>query len=328
MSRRHILVAAVATAALATASVGFAVRVQPRPGAHPRSALPTSPTDYANIALDIVPSGEYGSFPAPANAEQQADMYDALTPLTNNVSESQLTQFFKPMGLGNDTAGSSTVEQVPNSGVTIVRDQYDVPHIFGVTRDDVTWGAGWVMAEDRGLLLNEARYDSLLAAIDAPGSASLNLIGTLQSFKPSAQTEKLVAQADEVAARRRTGGARGPARHRRLPRRGSTRTSSSHDPGEPLFTRTDIYAFNALKDQFVGEGGGQQAQDAEFLAALQQRLGKKRGFKVWNDLREANDPEAPVSVPGTVHFQKAPTSLSGNVLLASQQPLDGRAGGT
>ena len=50
-----------------------------------------------------------------------------------------------------------------------MRDAYDVPHIHGRTRDDVTWGAGWVVAEDRGLLLHEARYVCLLAAVDAPG---------------------------------------------------------------------------------------------------------------------------------------------------------------
>ena len=68
----------------------------------------------------------------------------------------------------------------------------------------------------------------------------------------------------------------------------------------------DIYAFNALKDQFVGEGGGNQAVRSEFLSALRRRLGAKRGTKVFNDLREANDPEAPRSVPGHVQFQPRP----------------------
>jgi len=36
---------------------------------------------------------------------------------------------------------------------------------------------------------------------------------------------------------------------------------------------------------------------------------------VWNDLREANDPEATASVPGHVRFQPPPKSTSGNVLL-------------
>ena len=36
---------------------------------------------------------------------------------------------------------------------------------------------------------------------------------------------------------------------------------------------------------------------------------------MWNDLREANDPEAPASVPGHVQFQPPPRSTSGNVIL-------------
>ncbi len=36
---------------------------------------------------------------------------------------------------------------------------------------------------------------------------------------------------------------------------------------------------------------------------------------MWNDLREANDPEAPASVPGHVQFQSKPRTDSGNVTL-------------
>jgi acyl-homoserine lactone acylase PvdQ len=83
----------------------------------------------------------------------------------------------------------------------------------------------------------------------------------------------------------------------------------------PDFTRDDIYAFNALKDQFVGEGGGDEAVRSEFLSALERAKGAKRGPQIFDDLREANDPEAPVSVPGHVRLQPSPKSTSGNVLL-------------
>ena len=280
------------------------------------AAAAATPQDDASIALDIVPSGEYGSFPAPANADQQAQMYDALTPLFDHVNESQLTDFFKPMTLGKDTAGASTVETVPGApaGLTILRDRFDVPHVIGTTRDDVTWGAGWVMAEDRGLLLQEARYDSLTAAIDAPGISAIGLIGNLESFKPSKQTENEVAKQTQVLL------AAGPEGRAILHDidvylQGINAYMRIHSPTAAPFTRTDIYAFNALKDQFVGEGGGQQAANAEFLASLQKRLGATRGYKVWNDLREADDPEAPASVPGRVRFQAPYTSTTGNVEL-------------
>lgn len=89
----------------------------------------------------------------------------------------------------------------------------------------------------------------------------------------------------------------------------------SHGSTGPPFTRTDIYAFNALKDQFVGEGGGDEAVRSEFLSGLRHRLGARCGLAVWNDLREAYDPEAPASVPGHVQLQPRPKSTRGNVIL-------------
>jgi acyl-homoserine lactone acylase PvdQ len=284
---------------------------------------PALAKDYASIARDIVPSGEYGTPPTAATLpkiEQQAQMYNALTPLFNHVSTADLFSDFKPEPLGIAGAGPVTKEPVSRAGVTIYRDRFDVPYVYGKTRDDVTWGAGWVLAEDRGLLLEEARYISLLAAIDAPGLSAINLIGDVASFKPTAQTEQEVAKQTGALMAAGANG-RGVLHDIDVYLEGINAYLAAHDhklsvfSNVPNFTRTDVYAFNALKDQFVGEGGGQQAINSEFLSALDKRLGDKRGHEVWNDLREADDPEAPASVPGHVQLQPNPKSTSGNVLL-------------
>jgi acyl-homoserine lactone acylase PvdQ len=284
------------------------------------AAAPRAAKDYARVARDIIPSGEYGAVPIPAAASSQAMMYDALTPLFNHVTRSDLVADFKPEPLGTADSGPLSTEPVPHAGVTLVRDRYDVPHVYGVTRDDVTWGAGWVLAEDRGLLLQQARYDSLTAAIDAPGVSALGLVAKLQTFTPTAQTETVVARQTRVLlAHGRKG--RGVLHDIDVYLRGINGYLAAHNhalgpfPNVPDFTRTDIYAFNALKDQFVGEGGGDEAQRSEFLSALRHTLGAKRGLKVWNDLREPYDPEAPASVPGRVQFQPRPKSTKGNVVL-------------
>jgi acyl-homoserine lactone acylase PvdQ len=275
-----------------------------------------SAKDFATVARDIVPSGEPGGVPVPPGADRQALMYDALTPLFNHVTDAQLPRFFKPMTLGVATPGPVRTETVPHPGVTIVRDGFDVPHIHGVTRDDVTWGAGWVVAEDRGLLLGQARYDSMVAAIDAPGVDALGLISSLQNFKPSSQTEREVGKQTNVLLAH---GAKGRAVLHDIDvyLEGINAYFRSHGSANAPFTRTDIYAFNALKDQFVGEGGGSEAPRAEFLSALERRFGARKGLAIWNDLREPNDPEAPASVPGHVRFQPAAKSTSGNVILDS-----------
>ena len=49
-------------------------------------AVPAAADDYASVARNIIPSGQYGSAPPPAGADEQARMYDALTPLFNQVT--------------------------------------------------------------------------------------------------------------------------------------------------------------------------------------------------------------------------------------------------
>lgn len=308
--------AALGVTQVATGS-NHATRAPGRVAASPRAVraqTASAPKDYALFARDIMPSGEYGSYPTPSNATDQAVLYNALTPLFNHVTEKDLLKDFIPMTLGADIVGPRTREQVPHAGITIYRDKYDIPHIIGKTRDDVTWGAGWVMAEDRGLLMNEARGDAYLAAINAPGESAINLIGEGSTFQPSQQTIDYVQQ--QTAALMAAGKEGREVLHDlNVYLAGINAYVTKYDPAYQPFTLADIYAFNALKDQFVGEGGGQQAANGEFLSSLEQKFGASKGYSIWNDLREANDPEAPVSVPGKVQFQKPPTSDSGNVML-------------
>jgi acyl-homoserine lactone acylase PvdQ len=283
-------------------------------GAPPANAA--NARDYALIARDIIPSGQYGSVPLPPQANQQAVMYNALTPLFSHVSAADVVADFKPEQIGIAGAPQPvTTETVPHAGVTIYRDAYHVPYVYGVTRDDVTWGAGWVMEEDRGLLLGEARYLGRLPAIDAPNVSALQLIASIASFTPTAQTEREVSrQTGALLAH----GAKGRAVLHDIDVyiQGINAYLASHGGGTP-YTRNDIYAANAVKDQLFGEGGGRQAVNSEFLSALKHSLGRGRGSAVWNDLREAYDPEAPASVPGKVRFQPRPRSTTGNVLLDS-----------
>src|SRR3954469_8806177 len=103
------------------------------------TAAPAAADDYAATARNIIPSGQYGSVPPPAGADQQALMYDALTPLFNHVTDADLLADFKSENFGVGVDGPGIPEAVPRAGVTILRDRYNVPHITGNSRDDVTW---------------------------------------------------------------------------------------------------------------------------------------------------------------------------------------------
>ena len=60
--------------------------------------------DYAATALNIIPSGQYGGRAGPAGADAQAKMYDGLTPLFDQVTNADLTTYFKSERFGVDTA--------------------------------------------------------------------------------------------------------------------------------------------------------------------------------------------------------------------------------
>jgi hypothetical protein len=116
-------------------------------GAIALGAAAAAPGDHALLALNILPPGEGQNLP---ELTSQIPLYDGLTPLRGNVTTSDLTRFYKPETLGLGGAKAVRVER-PRAGVTIYRDAQDVPHVYGKTRADTEFGAGWVTAEDRGL---------------------------------------------------------------------------------------------------------------------------------------------------------------------------------
>jgi acyl-homoserine lactone acylase PvdQ len=282
--------------------------------------------DFAQTALNIIPSGQYGSVPVPTGADTQANMYDALTPLFYNVTNADLTQDFKSERFGIDTSGPGTNESVPHPGVTIIRDRFNVPHVHATSYDGGIWADGWIAAEDRGLLLQQARYNSRVAAIDAPGLNALNLIVGLKSFQPSAQTEAEIAKQTNAL---KNAGPEGTAVLHDIDTfiSGINDYLAIHSPSTAPWTRNDVYAFNALKGQFVGQGGGDEARRSQFLGGLRERLGAKQGTSVFNDLRQFKNPESPTSVDGRFDYGHIPEHPRGSVILdpGSFQPTPAAA---
>jgi acyl-homoserine lactone acylase PvdQ len=261
--------------------------------------------DFAQTARNIIPSGQLGAVPPPPGADTQAKMYDGLTPLFDQVTGSDLTTYFKSERFGVATDGPGTPESVPRAGVTIVRDKFNVPHVNASTYDGGIWAAGWIAAEDRGLLLQQARYNARVAAIDAPGLSALGLISGLQNFQPSAQTEAEVAKQTQAL---QGAGPEGQAVLHDIDTfiSGINAYLSSHGSSAAPWTRKDVYALNALKGQFVGQGGGDEARRSQFLGGLTHRFGQAKGKSIFNDLRQFKNPDSPTSVPGQFNYGQIP----------------------
>ena len=279
------------------------------------SAGAAGAADYADVARNIVPSGQYGSVPPPPGADEQARMYDALTPLFDEVRPRHIRKLFKSEALGRlGRDGPGDREDVPRRGVRIVRDRFHVPHVTAKTYRGGIWAAGWIAAEDRGLLLEQARYNARVAAIDAPGLDAIDLVAGLKSFRPSNRTEREVAKQTQALRRQGKEGRavlrdidtyiRGINAYRR-------KSGSSVEP----WTRNDVYAVNSLKAEFLGVGGGDEARRSQFLGGLQDRLGREQGMSIFNDLRQFKSESSPRTIGGRFHYGSIPRRAPGSVVL-------------
>src|SRR5439155_17517006 len=144
--------------------------------------------DHALLALNILPPGQGAGSPDLTN---QIARYDGLTPLQGNVRAADLTRFYKPETLG--VIGKPKQVERPRTGVTIYRDAFGVPLVYGTTRANTEFGAGWATAEDRGLYLQLLRGPARISALDVPGYDAFSVALSARQFLPSPQTEAFLA---------------------------------------------------------------------------------------------------------------------------------------
>lgn len=293
-----------ACAATAPIVLAFALAAPAGASAAPRTAVGDP---FAGQAFNILSPGEFGGLPTTANSTDQAALYDALTPLQGNVTAADLSRYYKSERFGVQGAVAK-VEQTGRPGLTILRDRFGVPHVYGKTRDDVMFGAGWAAIEDRGLLMEQGRGPARVAMLDVPGLNAFGLVTSLRKFTPSAQAEAFVAQ--QVNMLRGMG-----AKGRRVVRDFqywvdginawyATRPAASRPAP---WTLNDAFSEFAFIGSIFGRGGGDEVRNSDLLASLQARLGAAQGRATFNDLREVNDPSAPTTIPNSFPYNTVPS---------------------
>src|SRR5262245_22396895 len=203
VGRRH-LVAVVVTAGI----LGTSIAATPAGGRPGRPGLPEP-----DRAFYILPPGNFGGLPTTGESRDQLPLYDALTPLRGDVTDADIEADFLPEDFA--PVGATREEATGHPGTRILYDEFGIAHISGRTRADLAFGAGWVTARDRGLLLQLGRGPARAAVADIPVIDAFGLVTSGQSFDPSAATEQLVS--DQVDLLVETYGDTGRQRHRDAP---------------------------------------------------------------------------------------------------------------
>lgn len=284
-----------------------------------------APAVTEDRAYYILPPGNFGGLPTTDESTDQLALYDGLTPLRGDVTDADIAAHFLPQDF--EPIGATVEEPTGRDDVTILYDEFGVPHITGETRDALAFGAGWVTARDRGLLVDLGRGPARAAVADVPGINAFSLVTSAQEFVPSAATEQLVT--DQVQLLIDTYGEEGEqiVAEAQAYADGMTAYWEANGLDRPPATVNDVIAVTAFIGSIFGAGGGGEARNAEFLAALQDRLGDEQGRLVWEDLLRADDPEAPTTIEERFDYPVLTGGeVTGSVVLddGSLIPLDPR----
>jgi Penicillin amidase len=276
--------------------------------------LAAIPARAADIARYILPPGNYGGFPTTANSTDQLPLYAGLTPLRDNITPADIDNFYLPEDFS--PIGATTEEVTGRPGLQLLYDSYGIPHVYGQTRADVAFGAGWTTARDRGLLIQIGRGPARVAVADVPNIDAFALVTSGQAFTPSAATENLVTQQAQLLID--TYGAKGQEvlDDAQAYADGINAYFTANNINQPPATVNDVLAVTAFIGSIFGAGGGGEAANSDLLAKLQQSLGADQGHKAWVDVMLADDPEAPTTIKR--HYNYGPVTggpVTGSVVL-------------
>lgn len=262
----------------------------------------TTATDLAlNLTTDATPK----------HFTSQLPLYRDLAVKWPGLEPRDLDTFFKPTDFGVTPGGvASTIS--PKAGVTIVRDErFGVPRVTGETRADVMWGAGYAQAQDRLFLMDvlrrtakattagligadgaeadaaqlaqqdftDAEYEAQFESLDERhGPDGLQMQNDLRAFVDGINARIAEVRADPSIA---------PAEYAAL---GTT-------PRDWTISDTAAQAV-LLVSQFNVAGLGERENEV-VLTALEGKLGKRGGRRVFDDLRRLDDLEAPTTADRT-----------------------------
>src|SRR5947209_14855386 len=297
------------------------------------SVAAQSPAPYgANDAggfLNVLPAGEAGvdsvadlakfetQGTIPPHFDDQLPLYTGLVYADPTLTDAQVGSYFKDATFGVKDSDVASVEQpdpASHPGLTIVRDKWDVPHIYGTTRDDVMFGTGYAGAEDRLFLMDVLRHTGRAQLASFAGGSASNRAMDETQWSIAPYTEQDLQSQIDMAPK--LYGASGSAlvsdgqafvdginayiNKAENPLDSSTAPMPSEYVASGQLPQpwklTDVIAEASLIGGIFGKGGGNEVNSALALQAFQRRLGQHGGQKAWSDFREANDPEAAVTI--------------------------------
>ena len=238
----------------------------------------------------------------PATYTNQQPLYVGVMPEADRLVPEDLDRFYKTTRFGQMPGGVAS-ETSPRPGVRILRDKrFGMAHIYGETRADVMFGAGYATAEERLFAMDALRHAAkgTLASLTGPDGAQMDREQlTDQDFTD----DELRAQFDALPARFGEAGARG--RQDVLDYIAGINARIDEVKNDPTKLPAEYPALNVrperwdvsdtvamavlLVTQFTVSNGGEE-RNAEIRQEFRKRFGRKWAKRM-NDFRHRDHPE-------------------------------------
>jgi acyl-homoserine lactone acylase PvdQ len=244
----------------------------------------------------------------PPHFNDQQPLYENLLYGAPTLTDEQIPNYYKDATFGVPPGElESTIE--PKPGVVIQRDSgYGIPHIYGETRADTMYGAGYAGANDRLFLMDVLRHTGRAELASFLGGSNAGADAAQWSFAPytEADLEKQLAMAPKEYGQKGQQAVEDVTNYceginayiAAADLNPALKPSEYSVLGKTIepFKPTDIVAIASLVGGIFGKGGGNELNSALTMEAFVEHMGKAKGRKAWEDFRSKNDPEAPTTI--------------------------------
>ena len=198
--------------------------------------------------------------------------------------------------------------------IKIVRDSYGVPHVFAPSAAGASYGAGYVLAQDRLWQMHVLRRlaKGRLSEILGPIVAELDKEARFWTYTAEERAARLKTYPQDIQTNLQ---AFADGVNAWL---GQVRSNPALVPHEFIkfqeqqalmedWTVDDSVALGDALILSFGSGGGNEIVYANLLAQLVEKFGKRKGKAAFDDLVMTSDPDTVISIPKGYRYPRKPT---------------------
>ena len=265
------------------------------------------PGQEGDVTADELVTEDYGP-----HYDDQLELYASLVE-DDDITEEELADYFHDMSFGPFAIES---QYSPQTGVSVIRDEWGIPHITATSMEKASFGLGYVTAEDRMWQMDVLRHAArgTLSEFIGPGEDNqyfrMDVVTRREGYTEEEITkmfesfdEKFGAEGEVLQEGLEQYAAGVNAHIEELKTtRIDERPAEYEATGNPYpehpheWTPEDTLFLVVLQLRAFGETAGFELENAALYRHLRERLGNNLGRRVYDDFLAQSEPSTYTSI--------------------------------